>query len=59
MGTSGLVGQVSTFAVMGPSAWPGVLALHFALPALLSGLFAELLRKKGLIGARDMTLSLK
>jgi uncharacterized membrane protein len=57
MGTSGLVGQVGTFAVMGSSAWPGVIILHFLLPGLLSFVFAEYFRKKGLIGASDMTLS--
>jgi uncharacterized membrane protein len=59
MGTSGLVGQVGTFAVMGAAAWPGVAALHFALPAILSFAFSELLRKSGRIGPADMTLSLK
>ena len=59
MGTSGLVGQVGTFTVMGSSAWPGVIMLHFVLPALLSLLFAELMRKKGLIGQTDMALMLK
>jgi uncharacterized membrane protein len=56
MGTSGLVGQVGAFAVMGQSAWPGIIALHFALPAVLSYIFAEALRKKNLIGPSDMTL---
>jgi uncharacterized membrane protein len=59
MGTSGLVGQVGTFTVMGASALPGVALLHFVLPALLSVLFAELLRKSGHIKPSDMTLSLK
>jgi uncharacterized membrane protein len=56
MGTSGLVGQVGTFAVMGNAAWPGVIALHFVLPAILSCAFAEILRKRGLVSAADMTL---
>jgi uncharacterized membrane protein len=59
MGTSGLVGQVGTFAVMGESAWPGVLVLHFALPALLAFAFAGLLKKYGRIGKSDMTLLVK
>lgn len=59
MGTSGLVGQVGTFTVMGSSAWPGVIMLHFVLPALLSLLFAEIMRKKGLIRQSDMALMLK
>ncbi|MDR1581379.1 MAG: PTS sugar transporter subunit IIC [Synergistaceae bacterium] len=56
MGTSGLVGQVGTFAVMGQAAWPGVILLHFVLPAVISYIFAEAFRKKNLIGASDMTL---
>ncbi len=56
MGTSGLVGQVSTFETMGVAAWPGVLLLHFLLPAALSLLFAELLRKTGRIRPGDMKL---
>jgi uncharacterized membrane protein len=56
MGTSGLVGQVGTFAVMKNAAWPGVITLHFALPAILSCIFAEMLRKKGFVGPSDMTL---
>lgn len=59
MGTSGLVGQVGAFTVMGSAAWPGVLALHFALPAALSLAFSEAMRKKGLIRDGDMKLSVK
>jgi uncharacterized membrane protein len=59
MGTSGLVGQVGTFAVMGNSAWPGVICLHFVLPAVLSFVFAEFLRGRGKIGPADMTLQVK
>jgi uncharacterized membrane protein len=56
MGTSGLVGQVGTFAEMGNAAWPGVIALHFVMPAILSYSFAQILRNRGLVGASDMTL---
>ncbi len=56
MGTSGLVGQVSTLDVMGPSAWPGILLLHFLLPAVLSLLFSEILRRTGHIRPGDMKL---
>lgn len=59
MGTSGLVGQVGTLAVMGDAAWPGILLLHFAAPAALALLFSEIMRKKGLIGKDDMRLNLK
>ncbi|MDR1966653.1 MAG: PTS sugar transporter subunit IIC [Synergistaceae bacterium] len=59
MGTSGLVGQVGTFAVMGSGAWPGVIALHFVLPAVLSFAFSEALRKRGLVSLSDMALNAK
>ena len=56
MGTSGLVGQFSTFNAMGmPSLWKmGV--LHFLIPAVVSLLISELMRKKGLIKEGDMKL---
>lgn len=56
MGTSGLVGQLGTFAVMGESAWPGVILLHFVLPALLTWFFARILTGWGLIRPGDMAL---
>lgn len=56
MGTSGLVGQIGTFAVMGEAAWPGVILLHFVLPALLTSFFAGALSRWGRIRAGDMTL---
>ncbi|MDR1137333.1 MAG: PTS sugar transporter subunit IIC [Synergistaceae bacterium] len=56
MGTSGLVGQVATLAVMGSRAWPGIIILHFLLPAALSSAIAEVMRKSGHIGSSDMTL---
>lgn len=59
MGTSGLVGQVGTLAVMGGRAWPGILLLHVAAPATFSFLLAEVMRRRGLIKAGDMKLSLK
>jgi len=56
MGTSGLVGQVSALGVMGAAAWPGIIVLHFAGPALLSLLFTRVLRRAGLVKAGDMRL---
>jgi len=56
MGTSGLVGQVSTLEVMGSGAWPGILLLHFLLPAILAFLFSEILRRTGHIKPGDMKL---
>jgi hypothetical protein len=56
MGTSGLVGQLGTYAEMGNSAWPGMILLHFLLPAVLTLFFSEFLRKKKLIKPGDMRL---
>lgn len=61
MGTSGLVGQIMTWNVMGATtSWPALLAmillLHFIAPAALSLLFAEFMRKKGWIKTGDMLL---
>ncbi|WP_288767188.1 PTS transporter subunit IIC [uncultured Varibaculum sp.] len=61
MGTSGLVGQIMTWNVMGATtSWPVllgmILLLHFIAPAALSLLFAEFMRKKGWIKAGDMLL---
>jgi hypothetical protein len=56
MGTSGLVGQLGTYAEMGNSAWPGMILLHFLLPAVLTLFFSEFMRKKKLIKPGDMRL---
>ena len=60
MGTSGLVGQFGTWAAMAGES--GVLfkiiLLHFVLPAALSLLFSELMRKWGMIKKDDMKLNL-
>ena len=58
MGTSGLVGQIGTVTAMGFS--PGVLIsialLHIILPAILSLVFSEFMRKKGWIKFGDQQL---
>ncbi|MGL5917134.1 MAG: PTS sugar transporter subunit IIC, partial [Culicoidibacterales bacterium] len=56
MGTSGLVGQVSTFSVMGNEAWVGIMSLHFVIPALISSGVSTYLRKKGKIKHGDYYL---
>jgi uncharacterized membrane protein len=62
MGTSGLVGQFGTWAAMegtDPMVRLGyILLLHFLLPAALTLLFAEYMRKRGLIREGDMKLQL-
>lgn len=56
MGTSGLVGQLNTIAVMGPQAWWKVLLLHVLLPALLSLAISSFMRRRGWIREGDMRL---
>ncbi|MBO8171338.1 MAG: PTS sugar transporter subunit IIC [Bacillaceae bacterium] len=58
MGTSGLVGQFGTIEAMGTSSgvfW-AIILLHFILPALLSLLISEVMRKTGLIKPGDLKL---
>ena len=61
MGTAGLVGQITTYQTM--SAERGslvtlllILLLHFVLPAILSIIITEFMRKKGLIKDGDMKI---
>ena len=51
MGTSGLVGQISTLVAMGGGGkvWLAILLLHFLLPAALTLLFALILKRLGKI----------
>lgn len=60
MGSAGLVGQIQTLTVMGFST--GVVVkialLHFILPACISLLLAEYMRKKGWIKYGDMKLNI-
>lgn len=56
MGTSGLVGQFTTFAVMGPESIVPMLVVHGLVPVVVSLAVAALLRRKGLIRNGDMTL---
>ena len=61
MGSSGLVGQISTFQAMKDHYSPAIilsyiLIVHFILPGLLSYLFYCLLRNQGAIKPGDMTI---
>ncbi len=56
MGTSGLVGQISTIAVMGKSAMVSIIILHFVLPAVITLIISEFMRNKGYIRDGDMKL---
>lgn len=60
MGTSGLVGQVTTVSVMdkGPSIYIIILFLHFILPGVISLIIAEFMRKKNWIKEGDLRLHL-
>lgn len=63
MGTAGLVGQIMTWQVMTASETPAmvlfkIILLHFILPAALSLLISEIMRKKNWIKPGDMKLHL-
>ncbi|KKB37552.1 PTS transporter subunit IIC [Bacillus thermotolerans] len=60
MGTSGFVGQIMTFTVMGfePAVFLQVFLLHFAGPLVISLAVSEIMRKKGWIKPGQMTISL-
>lgn len=56
MGTSGLVGQISTLSVMGSKAMIPMILMHFILPAIISLIVSEYMRKKGYIKYGDLKL---
>lgn len=64
MGTSGFVGQIAAFgAMMEAGMAPGMILLqlllmHFVLPAVLTLIISELMRKKNLIKFGDMKLDI-
>lgn len=58
MGTSGLVGQFSTYALMGKSGILGIIILHFLLPAILSYIFTKFMKRHGWIKKGDMKLNI-
>jgi uncharacterized membrane protein len=58
MGTCGLVGPLGIFSEMGVGSLVGILLLCFVLPAVLSLIFAFVLRKIGWIKQGDLKLDL-
>ena len=63
MGTSGLVGQINTYATMIANESAGmvlakILLLHFILPGVLVYISSEYFRKRGIIRENDMKLEL-
>ncbi len=63
MGTSGLVGQISTWQAMyngenGASLIIKILLLHFILPAIITLIISEFMRSKNLIKLNDLKLNL-
>ena len=64
MGSAGFVGQIAAYGSMvegGMSpmiALAEILLMHFILPAVITLLVSELMRKKGLIQAGDMALKM-
>ncbi len=57
MGTSGLVGQITTLAYMKDVSIFSILILHFIIPAVISLAIGEYMRKKGMIKFGDLKLS--
>lgn len=60
MGTCGLVGPIGIYTAMGGGCnmWIGMILVCLVLPAILTFLFGEVLRKIGWIKAGDLTLDL-
>ena len=56
MGTSGLVGQFTTFEVMGEKSILPMVLLHFVFPAVIALLVSGVMRKTGLIKQGDMKI---
>lgn len=56
MGSAGLVGQIATLSVMGAQAWPGILVLNLALPALLTPLLVIWCERRGWFTPADVVL---
>ena len=56
MGSSGLVGQIQTIAVMGTQAIPGIIITHFLIPSIISLGLVTILIRKGYIKTGDMKL---
>lgn len=61
MGTSGLVGPLGVLTAMpegGASVWLGILFVCFILPAVLTLIFGQIMRKMGLIRRGDLLLDM-
>lgn len=60
MGTCGLVGPIGVYTAMGGGTqmWLGILLVCFLLPAVLTWIFGEILRKMGWIKYGDLKLDL-
>lgn len=59
MGTSGLVGQFGTLESMGstPNTWIGIIVLHLILPAVITLLISEFMRKMNWIKEGDLLIN--
>lgn len=56
MGTSGLVGQITTFSMNGYSYLPTMIILHFLLPAILTFIIYKFMKKKNYIRKGDLKI---
>ncbi len=64
MGTSGFVGQIQSFIALDAAGWSSgeiytaVILMHLILPAVVTLIIAEFMRKMGWIKPGDLTLNL-
>ena len=60
MGTCGLVGPIGVYTAMegGAGMWTAILFVCFLLPAVLTWIFGEILRRTGWIKEGDLKLEL-
>lgn len=56
MGSAGLVGQFTTYSIMGSKSLFPILILHFIIPSIIVIIISNIMRKKGLIKENDMKL---
>ncbi|MGV1003178.1 MAG: PTS sugar transporter subunit IIC [Candidatus Nanopelagicales bacterium] len=56
MGSAGLVGQIATLSKMGSAAWPGILVLNLAIPALLTPMLMVACERRGLFRSAHLVL---
>ena len=56
MGTSGLIGQISTIEVMGKNALGAIILMHFIFPAVIAFFISKFMRNRGFIKPGDLKI---